>query len=478
LALAMIRVATTFLPPLEMGRMSLITATTAFFALFLINPVGMFINRRIHAWELSGKVKHYLNLYWLYLLIVAILAGFILTVINHFNLIGLQITAVWLWVLICGSLLFNTVNQTLIPLLNLLGFRKSFMTLTLGTIVASFFAAIVLIVSFQPKAEYWLLGLILGQALLSGFGGKVFFGKLATQSDTNNLTDRTNLTDTNHLTDTTNFNQEQIKVLFSFAWPVSIAVGLNWVQTQSYRFFMQDAFGLAELGLFVAGYGISAGLIAAFESVLTTYFQPIFYKQVSNGDKDRQSLAWNQYAKSILPSLILLGCFIAAVAPELTRLILGSAYQSASPFVVWGAIAEVTRVATGIYGMVAHAKMNTRLLIVPNLIGAGIALSLFLWLIPMLGSVGVGIALTLAGTAVMITMHGLMFFTLEMKLPYKRFMQSVGLGGLLAGMAFWGRSVMGDGMGSALFLFGILGLCYLIIQCWLLRSYIFGQEAA
>src|SRR5574340_542388 len=68
LALAMMRVATTLLSPEEMGRMSLVTTTTAFFALFLINPVGMFINRRLHAWQSSGLARHYLTCYAGYLI--------------------------------------------------------------------------------------------------------------------------------------------------------------------------------------------------------------------------------------------------------------------------------------------------------------------------------------------------------------------------------------------------------------------------
>jgi O-antigen/teichoic acid export membrane protein len=105
--------------------------------------------------------------------------------------------------------------------------------------------------------------------------------------------------------------------LCHFAWPVAISVGFNWLQTQGYRFFVADSLGLIALGLFVAGYGISAGLMAAFESVLTTYFQPRFYKRVSNNNLVDQSLAWNKYAGAILPSLILVTFLLAGLAPEL-----------------------------------------------------------------------------------------------------------------------------------------------------------------
>ena len=53
------------------------------------------------------------------------------------------------------------------------------------------------------------------------------------------------------------------------------------MQGQGYRYLLEGQLGLAQLGLFVAGYGISAGMIAGFESVLTTYFQPRLYRDVS-----------------------------------------------------------------------------------------------------------------------------------------------------------------------------------------------------
>ena len=99
---------------------------------------------------------------------------------------------------------------------------------------------------------------------------------------------------------------EHFWLLFHFAWPVAISVGFNWLQTQGYRFLMADTLGLVDLGLFVVGYGISAGLIAAFESVLTTYFQPKFYKNVSrNNSVELQFITIlfvgiGQYAPSIV----------------------------------------------------------------------------------------------------------------------------------------------------------------------------------
>ena len=188
---------------------------------------------------------------------------------------------------VCGSLFFNTINQTAIPSLNLLEYRGRFIVLTLVTILVGLASSFLLVKAFEPNAEFWLLGLLIGQTVISLIGVKMLFNKLHPEVSVDKPT------------------QIHFKLLFAFAWPVAISVGLNWVQTQGYRFLIVDSLGLEALGLFVAGYGISAGLLAAFESVLTTYFQPRLYKRVNNNNIAEQTLAWNKYAAAILPSLIL-----------------------------------------------------------------------------------------------------------------------------------------------------------------------------
>lgn len=456
LLLLVMRVATTYLPPAEMGRLSLITAATAFFALFLVNPVGMFINRRFHAWDALGRAKYYLKLHWIYLVVISAVAAVSLGLLNKIHAFGFQFNTAWLLMLVCGSLLFNTVNQTAIPSLNLLELRGRFITLTLATIGVGLASAFLLVRAFEPTAEYWLLGLLIGQAVFAVLGVKLFFDKLQPENPVQMP------------------SRAHLELLFHFAWPVAISVGFNWLQTQGYRFFVADSLGLAALGLFVAGYGISAGLMAAFESVLTTYFQPQFYKRVSNNNMADQSLAWNKYAGAILPSLILVTFLLVALAPELTRFMVGPAYQSASQFVVWGVLAEGARVVAGVYSMSAHAKMKTRLLLLPNLLGAVICIALIWALAPKLGAHGVGLARALAGIGMVVAMHYMMIVVLEMKLPYRLLLNGTVMGLALLLIAATGRWAMGDteSLISAGFLIVVTGLAFLPMFFWLLYPFL------
>ncbi|NOT14835.1 MAG: oligosaccharide flippase family protein, partial [Methylotenera sp.] len=375
LALIMMRVATTLLSPAEMGRVSLVLSTIAFFALFLVNPVGMFINRRLHAWQATGVAKHYLIRYVAYLLLVALVAAIVLRLFYMAGVVNFGIPIGWLLLLVCGSLLFNTINQTSIPSLNMLGDSKRFVMLSVATLATSFAFATLFVQNLQPAAQYWLLGLLIGQTVFAVIGTKVLFKKLHPAEISHALPTISKL---------------HLKELFNFAWPVSIAAGLAWVQGQGYRYIIDDQLGLSQLGLFVAGYGISAGIIAAFESVLTTYFQPRLYRDVSGANPTQQAQAWHRYAAAVIPSLILTVALIMILAPELTRLLLGENFQSAANFLIWGALAEAARVLMGVYSLIAHVHMRTRWLIMPNIIGATLSISLSALLIPVMGAAGAG----------------------------------------------------------------------------------------
>lgn len=421
LALAMMRVATTLLSPEEMGRVALVLTTIAFFALFLVNPVGMFINRRLHAWQASGVARHYLIRYVNYLLLVALFAAISLPLLYMSGVTNFGISLGWLIFLVCGSLLFNTINQTAIPSLNMLGYSGRFVLLSVATIAVSFICATLLVLLVQPIAQYWLLGLLLGQAVLAGIGTNILFARLQ---------------ETGPVHASPAIQRRHLRMLFSFAWPAAIAAGLGWAQGQGYRYLLEGQLGLAQLGLFVAGYGISAGMIAGFESVLTTYFQPRLYRDVNTDHSERQTEAWQRYATAVLPSLLLTVALIVILAPELTRVFLGSNFQAAVDFVVWGALAEAARVLIGTYSLIAHVHMRTRWLILPNLIGAVLSITFCVLLIPSFGASGAGMGLVLSGFAVVVTLHVLLAQRVGGVIPIRPMLMAG-----FSALALWGMTL-------------------------------------
>lgn len=458
LALAMMRVATTLLSPEEMGKVSLVLTTIAFFAMFLVNPVGMFINRRLYTWQLSGVARRYLIRYAGYLLLVALIAAAGLPVLHAGGVAGFGISIGWLIMLVCGSLFFNTINQTAIPSLNLLGDSGKFVALSVATIAASFAFATLLVQTVEPAAQYWLLGLLLGQTLLAAVGTRMLFLSLQEPRPSQAAPV---------------VSGRHVRVLFNFAWPVAIAAGLGWVQGQGYRYLVEDQLGLAPLGLFVAGYGISAGMISGFESVLTTYFQPRLYRDASMDHSVHQAQAWQRYAAAVIPSLLLTVVLIVVLAPELTRVFLGAEFQTAKEYVVWGALAEAARVLMGVYSMIAHVYMRTQWLIIPNVIGATLAITLCALLIPGFGAAGAGMGLVASGFAVVVTMHILLAHRAGGGIP----LRSVMLAGLWA-VALWALTLGSRYVLDTAAWRGIVGIlllvgtAYLGLQFLLLRQHL------
>jgi O-antigen/teichoic acid export membrane protein len=382
LLLLTLRVASSFLVPSEMGKLSIITATVSFFALLLINPIGMFINRRLYAWNERGDAFSYLYYFWIYVVGVAVFSMLALYIVTSLQTGENGFSTVTYLTLVACSILFGTLNQTAIPSLNIFRRPYWFGILTLATTAIGLIMAFSAVYFLERIAEWWFTGLLVGQLIAGAWGISLL---------------RQTFNPPTHVGQNLSpLSKSALQGLMNFAWPISVAVSLGWVQSQSYRFILEHSLGLHELGLFAAGYGISAGLTAGFESMITTHFQSIFYKQVNAPAEGSADAAWHNYARSVLPSLTLTAFFIIGVAPQLTSLLLSAEYSSSYQYVMWGAGAELCRITIAVFALFAHAKMMTRILIYPNLLGAVLAVALVWLLVPSYGIAGVGPALALS----------------------------------------------------------------------------------
>ncbi|BBN58997.1 oligosaccharide flippase family protein [Hydrogenovibrio marinus] len=457
-ALITIKVATSLLTPSEMGKVSLILSTVAFFVLLLVNPVGMFINRRLHSWNETGKAKKYFIYHLYYLCLISLFSAVFLYWLYNSGVLDFGVQIYWLIFLTGASIVFNTINQTSIPSLNLLGYTPQFVILTVATVSSSFFFAVLLVYLYAYEAKYWVLGILAGQLVLGLFGLKILFSKLGKYESPSS-----------HMA----ISRKHLVSLFSFSWPVMIAAVLGWSQFQGYRYVVEWQIGLASLGLFAAGYGVSAGLIAGFESVLTTYFQPKMYKDI-NSKQHNEQLVWQRYAKSVIPSALLVVGLIAILSDDLVRIFLGEKFYAAKEFVVWGALSEGARVVIGVYSLIAHIKMKTQWLIVPSVIGAVLSISLSIIFLQKFGVLGVGIALSVAGLASIVAIHVLLakhvaasFLIFKLILPVGAFIALL-----------WGWSmIIGDlisGYGGVEIILRttIIGLLYIALQYLLLRDFV------
>jgi O-antigen/teichoic acid export membrane protein len=385
IAVVSMRVMTQLLSPDQMGRIVLITTTTAFFALFLINPVGMFINRRLHSWVKKGVFKSYLLAFTLYLLLVALVSALVVSLMIPAGILKFGVAAWLVASLVAGSLLFNTMNQTLVPSLNLLGQVRPFVVLTLGTLITGLILAFLLVTRWEPSAQSWLLGILGGQAVFAIVGYVVFFRL-------NPGSDRILWSET--------LSGDRLKKLFDFCWPVAVAVGFNWVQMQGYRYYVAAHTGLVQFGLFATGYSLAASMLAALETLLTTWFMPGFYQQANSDNAEVKANAWMNYARLLLPASLLGLTALVASTSDIVPLFLGSAYQGTGVYVMLGAVAEWVRIVVGVFVLIAHLQMRTKSLIYPNFFGALFSSLVIFALLPLFGLYVVPLAVAGGGVLV------------------------------------------------------------------------------
>jgi len=460
LSLVMLRVMTSMLSPEEAGRWALLIAVISFFVLGFVNPVGMFINRRLHTWVEFGKIRYYMLYYVGYLVLGAILVSAVLYASSFLYTPVPGMSLLWMIALVVCSIVFATLNQTYTPSLNLLGYRGWFVALSIVTVIISLLASFSLVYWFTPRAELWQMGQLTGQAALAVVGGVLFFHFAEKHKKKNS--DMKSL----------QLSMAKLMVLFGFAWPLVISVLLTWVQTQSYRFLVQDVIGLQALGLFVIGYGVSAALISSFESVISAYFIPIFYKRISSENEHEQAQAWSEYASVMLSSLLIIVGVMVAFSHEIALVLLDESFASAAQFIVWGALAELARVVVGVYALLAHAGMDTKKLIVPNMIAAISAPLFILMFVPSWGANGVGMALALAGGCAILSSHVLLSKSFNIMMPWKKLSLAGGLSLMFIGAGVFIHTVFGmsTAWGASLFRLGFVGASLLCVLYVLLRS--------
>lgn len=414
-----LRLANSFLSPIEIGKISLLTTTSLFICFILITPVGMYVNRHFHEWLKTPATEAHINSYWLYMILVSSISSALIGLLNYFDLFAGYIPSLTITLILFSMVFFSMFNQTIIYLLNMLGKKIHFVCFSVLTALCSLILALYFTVEIKDNAIIWLSGIALGQLFIAiiALNYVYKFIKLReaniTKLDTNNYNCNLSLTG------------ENINNLITFSLPIAIASGLSWFQLHGYRFIIYNNFGLADLGLFFAGYSISFSIITGFESIFATYLQPEFYNTLaSSNDKNIKATAWNTYARNIIPALTLVVLTIPILIPKLKIFALSELYQSAAIYMVWGILVEGFRGLSNVYLMAFYAEKNTKALITPNIIAVLLSMTLIYLLIPQYGISGIGPALLISGITYNIFLHKKISQDINIKLPWDKISQA------------------------------------------------------
>jgi O-antigen/teichoic acid export membrane protein len=352
------RVITTLLSPEQMGRFAIFYTTGAFFIGLFITGPSLYVERKVLEWNIEGSIFYYVRRFFYYLLLSGAASGIIILLFRH--ILGISVHFLWLIVLIFCIVSITSLNSSFISWLNIFKKRLLFMVVSNLTLLVGLAVSVFFVLLFSKTAEYWISGQILGQVLVIPLGAFLFFK--ITKSANRKI---------NPLPDSKNY----ASTIFHFAWPVSLATLVLWLQTQSYRFILRGLSGLEVLGFFTVGFNLGTQLMGKFQSLFMNFYNPIFYEEITKVDSEKKAEAWNRYAQAFFPALTLAGIFIALGGPFIARLFVAEKFQEmAGNVIFWGALTSLVLTFVSTYKMVGVAQLEMKGLILPYSLGSVVAL--------------------------------------------------------------------------------------------------------
>jgi len=351
-----IKVMTALLPAKEMGSVYLFTTVYTFFVLAFISPFGQYINRHTHAWWRNKSLLNNLTLYILYLILVGVSAVIIGYILYSFGILN-HITLFTFLLLLFFSILFMTLNQTIIPLLNMLHYRFSFTILTLLTSLGILVFGYIFIDINGAKSSGWLWGIVVSNVIFMFIGALILWNNLHESFAT-------------FLKNTRKITRENLKSILKFVLPLSIATLFMWLQNSGYRIVVEQKIGLEFLGFLGVGLAVSGQIAGVFESIAMQYFHPIYYEKISHSDLEGRTIAINELINKVLPIYLMLAIFLTFLAKYVVETLVDENYYGVYIFTIFGVWMEFFRMTTNLLGNISQSEMNTKKFILPYFVGS------------------------------------------------------------------------------------------------------------
>lgn len=325
-----------------------------FCGLFLINPIGQYINLHTHTWWDDETLVPRLKSYRGYIAAASAIGAIIALCMTHTSS---PLTAALTTAVVFTMVAAGTWNATLVPMLNMLGFRTS----SVAWSVASSLTGLITSISFVmlwPTAISWFAGQALGM-LIGALGARHY------------LMSRTRVI---------SYRQSRLPLLtkqvaLAYCLPLALAAGLMWIQLSGYRFAIEHYWGLAQLGFFAVGLQLAGQIWALAESLAIQFLYPFFFRRVSEHSNNSQvELAVSDLLNTLIPAYLLLAGLTILTAPYLLKLLVAPEYNDAWQFMAVGAVVELCRALGNILSNAAHVKRKTTSLAAPYAIGATVIL--------------------------------------------------------------------------------------------------------
>lgn len=403
MALATIRAVTTLLTPAQYGELALLAAVQMFCGLFLVNPVGQHINLHTHAWWDDGTLSTRLRSYRLYIMLVSSVGSVIVLGVNKQPSVEQML---WAAVAMFGMVAAGTWNATLVPMLNMLGFRAASVFWSIITVTISLVSSILLVL-WMSSATAWFAGQAIGMGM-GAVGAKYVLRQHALPSKHSQialpLLDR--------------------RTVLTYCLPLALATGLMWLQLSGYRFVIEGFWGLAQLGLMAIGLQLAGQVWALVESLAMQFLYPMFFRRVSACENDAEvELAFSDLLNTLVPVYFVFTGLVILSSPYLLKILVAPQLQDSMVFVTLGAGIELCRVLGNVLSNAAHVRRKTKSLTLPYAVGVVTTLTLIIWAgVWQMEIVWAGGALIIGGMAMLTTMWMCMRRQIRFTLDLKRWL--------------------------------------------------------
>ncbi len=416
LMIVAIRVSTALLEPKEMGNIYIFTTIYTFFVLLLISPFGQYINRHTHQWHEQKSLLDNLGLYSLYLIIISIFSVIVGFLLYSFG-VSQEIELEYFLSLLFLFILFMTLNQTILPLLNMLHYRFSFTILTVLTAFGIIFFGYLFVNFFGNNAENWLLGMVVSNMIFMIIGFFVLKNRLNDKFRGFSYTLR-------------KITKEKIKSILVFVFPLSVATLFMWLQNSGYRILIEQNIGLEFLGFLGVGLAISGQVASTIESIVMQYFHPIYYKQITNATIQERKKAIESFINKALPIYFMLAIFLTFLSKYVVEILVDEKYYGVYVFTTFGIWIEFFRMSSNLFGNISQSEMNTKKFMTPYIIGSLVTIILVYFSSSKVDyEFYLPIALLIGGIFTMIVMYismkNLIDFKIDFRLIFFSFLVSI-----------------------------------------------------
>jgi len=408
IVIATIKISTMLLSPKEMGNIYLFLTVQTFFVLTFISPIGQYINRKTHTWEIEKSILDNLSILVIYTLFISLFSVFFGYIIySNFNICNSFEIYTFL-ILLFSFIFIITLNQTYIPMLNMLHYRIDF---TVLTILTSFFILIfgyLAIYIYAPKAEYWLYGILLSNMVFTVYG-YILIKKRTTNSFSGFKILFQKL------------KYYDYKTLLLVVIPICIATLFMWLQNSGYRILIEQNIGLEFLGFLGVGLAVSGQIASVFESILTQYLSPIYYQRISiQDDIQHRTESFNWLINIKLPMYFLLAMFITFFAEYIVVLLVDEKYKEVYVYTIFGIWIEFFRMMTNVLYSVSLSELKTRKIMFPYLVGSLVTIVLvYMSSLDSDYELYLPIALVIGGFITMVVMYFSMQKLIDFKIDFR-----------------------------------------------------------